>query len=28
VGALGGQFRVERTPGEAVTIRAEIPCGS
>jgi signal transduction histidine kinase len=28
VGALGGQFRVERIPGAAVTMWAEIPCGS
>ena len=28
VGALGGRLRVEHTPGGAVRIRAEIPCGS
>jgi signal transduction histidine kinase len=28
VGALGGQFRVEDTGGETVTIRGEIPCAS
>jgi signal transduction histidine kinase len=28
VGALGGQFRMERVPGKEVTLWAEIPCGS
>jgi signal transduction histidine kinase len=28
VGALGGKLCIEHTPGDAVTIRAEIPCGS
>jgi len=28
VGALGGQCRVERIQGSAVTIWGEIPCGS
>ena len=28
IGALGGKLRIEHTPGNAVTIRAEIPCES
>jgi len=28
VGALGGQLRAGQAPGGAITIRAEIPCGS
>lgn len=28
VGGLGGKLRVESIPGDATTIRAEIPCGS
>lgn len=28
VGALGGQLHVGRVAGSAITIRAEIPCGS
>jgi signal transduction histidine kinase len=28
VGALGGKLRVERIPGDATTMRVEIPCGS
>jgi signal transduction histidine kinase len=28
IGALGGKLRVEHARGEAITIRAELPCGS
>jgi len=28
IGALGGNLRVEHARGEAITIRAELPCGS
>jgi signal transduction histidine kinase len=28
VGALDGRFSVTHVPDEAITIRAEIPCGS
>jgi len=28
VGALGGKLCVERIPGDATTMRVEIPCGS